>query len=330
MASITGDSSNIFINNGDLRLTGSSSSIHACEFKTVSSNIVISQTTEGMNKIAIGYNAGLEAGEDSIAIGRDTAFNDQGVSAISVGFQAGHDTQGDYSIALGSGAGADFQGISSIAIGRCAGENSQGSNCIAIGAYAGQTDQHSGTIVMNASGVPLDTKQSNSLYIDSIRNITNVPRNFLCYDSSNCEVYYTNTEWVDISNTIQLSNLTIGTGTIEASYMRYDQTMTGYMIITLGTGFTLGAHPSFYIPYPMTHPRQANSWTGGVYDASTGNEYVISGYGMSTTQIEFRHHQINTNDKNVSKIPITSSDPIEFAPGDIISIFGSYKVANGY
>lgn len=136
-------------------------------------------------------------------------------------------------------------------------------------------------------------------------------------------------KWIDISSQLQLNNLSYGAGTLEAKLTRNGQTVSGYMVITLGTGFTIGTTPSFTLPYPLSHARNANSWTGGIYDASTGDEYVISGYGISTTQIGFRHHERGAT-KNITKVSIGATDPIIFAVGDIISLAGTYKVADGF
>jgi hypothetical protein len=135
-------------------------------------------------------------------------------------------------------------------------------------------------------------------------------------------------KWIDIN--VQLNNLNVGTGgTIEAKLTRNGQTITGYLVITLGTGFTIGTTPSFTLPYPLAHTRIANSWTGGIYDASTTEEYVIGGYGISTTEIGFRHYERGAT-KNITKVSIGATDPIIFATGDIISLSGTYKVADGY
>lgn len=136
-------------------------------------------------------------------------------------------------------------------------------------------------------------------------------------------------KWDNISSLLQLNDLSVGAGTVEAQLTRTGQTVSGYMVLTLGAGFSIGTTPTFTLPYPMSHARNANSWTGGIYDTSTGNEYVISGYGVSTTEIEFRHHERGAT-KNISKVSIGATDPITFAVGDIISLSGTYKVADGY
>ena len=136
-------------------------------------------------------------------------------------------------------------------------------------------------------------------------------------------------KWSNISSVLQLNNLSVGAGTVEAQLTRAGQTVSGYMVLTLGAGFSVGTTPSFTVPYPLSNQREAIGWTGSVYDSSTGDEYVISGYGISTTEIGFRMHEKATT-KNILLVALTSTDPIVFASGDKISLVGTYKVADGY
>lgn len=136
-------------------------------------------------------------------------------------------------------------------------------------------------------------------------------------------------KWDNISSQLQLNNLSVGAGTVEAQITRTGQTVSGYMVLTLGTGFSIGTNPSFTLPYPLSNSREAIGWMGSVYDASTGDEYVVSGYGISTTEIGFRMHEKSVS-KNVLLVSLTSTDPIVFTSGDKISLTGTYKVADGY
>ena len=136
-------------------------------------------------------------------------------------------------------------------------------------------------------------------------------------------------KWDNISAQLQLNNLSVGAGTVEAQITRTGQTVTGYMVLTLGTGFSIGTNPSFILPYPLSNAREASGWTGGIFDQTTGDEYVISGYGISTTEIGFIVHEKATQ-KNIVLISISSTNPHVFIVGDKISLTGTYKVADGY
>ena len=161
MASITGDSSNIFINNGDLRLArgvyAASLTLTSEDPFSFGSNIIITQTG---TRIAIGGDAGVDnQGEDTVAIGGAAGYNSQSGGAVAIGNYAGKDHQGENSVAIGVSAGQTSQNSYAIAIGSGAGSENQGFQSIAIGRLAGNTDQHANTIVLNATGTALKTDQ---------------------------------------------------------------------------------------------------------------------------------------------------------------------------
>lgn len=86
------------------------------------------------------------------------------LTSVYIGKESGWN-QGQKSVAIGYSAARQEQGNSSVAIGDMAGMIKQGNNSIAIGKDAGSKNQHQNSIVLNASGNPLQTIQSHSLYI---------------------------------------------------------------------------------------------------------------------------------------------------------------------
>jgi hypothetical protein len=113
---------------------------------------------QGEESIAIGNNAGkINQGDATVALGPLAGYQNQSIRGISIGLYAGYGTQGDSAmalgssagninqganaIAIGSNAGAESQGIKSIAIGNNTASQNQGSNAIAIGEEAGHTSQ---------------------------------------------------------------------------------------------------------------------------------------------------------------------------------------------
>jgi hypothetical protein len=143
--------------------------------------------SQGFSAIAIGSNSGSDyQGFSAVAIGGLSGSNSQGFSAVAIGSQSGSDSQGFSAIAIGSNSGSDYQGSSAvaigsqsgnsfqgseaIAIGSQSGSDSQGDNAIAIGAYSGTINQNSNSIILNATGSPLESTVSNSLYIAPIRD----------------------------------------------------------------------------------------------------------------------------------------------------------------
>ena len=133
--------------------------------------------------------------------------------------------------------------------------------------------------------------------------------------------YYT-----DISNTLTFTDFDKGAGTINAHLTRSGKFVSGFMAITLGTGFTIGTTPSFNLPYPMDDTREASGWTGSIFDQSTGDIYIISAYGISQTQIGFRATKVKG--QTIEIVPITTTFPLTFASGDIITLNGNYKIAS--
>jgi hypothetical protein len=79
-----------------------------------------------------------KAGGDTVRIGCDSGFNNQGKKSVAIGNQAGQTLQGLSSVAIGNQAGATGQGNNSVAIGDSAGQISQGQEAVAIGNSAGQ------------------------------------------------------------------------------------------------------------------------------------------------------------------------------------------------
>jgi hypothetical protein len=84
------------------------------------------------------------------------------------------------------------QGINAVAIGSSAGQYNQGENAIAIGNSAGYQAQAARTIILNATGTALNgvANQTNSLYINPIRNSTTQVTNHLYYNTTTKEVTY--------------------------------------------------------------------------------------------------------------------------------------------
>ncbi len=201
MTSITGDSSGIFINNGDLRISQGNvyakSVVVSNDTLSFASNISIQQSGSA---IAIGNQAGNGTQQDgTVAIGAAAGYENQQENAIAIGFNAGDTSQGVNSVAIGVATGSISQGNYSVAIGSGAGYENQGQHCVAIGRGAGDTDQHPNTVVLNATGSALNTGTSNAFYVAPVRSSTASPVTFLGY-TSNHEVIQSPAITWDLSN----------------------------------------------------------------------------------------------------------------------------------
>lgn len=89
------------------------------------------------NFVAIGFEAGIEQGLGSIAIGNEAGKTNQGLGSVAVGSGSGTTTQGINSVAVGHDSGSITQGTESVAIGDSAGVNSLASGSVAVGYRAG-------------------------------------------------------------------------------------------------------------------------------------------------------------------------------------------------
>jgi hypothetical protein len=120
---------------------------------TVYGNIEATTLRTAETKIALGSNAGVNQGNQTVAIGESAGSVNQGNRTVSIGSQAGQYRQGTYSVAIGPSSGFFEQGNNAVAIGDNAGQSSQGNYAIAVGYYAGHNNQSANSIILNASGV---------------------------------------------------------------------------------------------------------------------------------------------------------------------------------
>jgi hypothetical protein len=198
MACITGDSSNIFINNGNLVMSQDvyANTIHLSQGVIATGNVTATRFFCDAPSIQITQvSPSLTENQVSIGIGSAPLTN-----------------QGSDAIAIGHGAGLNSQNACAIAIGMDAGQSGQGLSSIAIGAGAGASGQHPNTIILSArattgSTPALNSQQSDSFYVAPIRSSTSCQ--MLGYDSANCEVLQTSSVTVLNSN-VGVSNTSPG------------------------------------------------------------------------------------------------------------------------
>ena len=121
---------------------------------------------------------------DIIKIGNGAGTTSQGLNAIAVGHDAGQ-SQGINALAVGYLAGQSNQGDGSIAIGSQAARYNQGDGCIAMGYGAGQTNQHKRTMALNCSDNFLNTNGERRFFVKSIRSNSGS----LSWDGFSGEIY---------------------------------------------------------------------------------------------------------------------------------------------
>ena len=181
-------------------------------------------STQGTLAIAMGNYAGsLYQGSNAIAIGTFAGSNNQSTQAIAIGAYAGVSTQQVNAIAIGAYAGFSTQKVNAVAIGLNAGYTNQGSNAIAIGAYAGFNSQSSATIVLNATGVPLNTLYTSSLYAAPVRNDETLSTYVIHYNPTTKEISWNSQ-----------SSVPLGSNYGDYLYYNGNRWIVGYSTISLG------------------------------------------------------------------------------------------------
>jgi hypothetical protein len=177
---------------------------------TVYGNIEATTLRTAETKIALGSNAGLNQGNQTVAVGELAGSVDQGNRTVSIGSQAGQYRQSAYSVAIGPSSGFYEQGDSSVAIGDNAGQSSQGDYAIAVGYYAGHNNQSANSIILNASGAILNGAAA-GFFVNPIRSTTSSARPVV-YDTTTKELFYTSTlEFINSTiSTTDSSGLTVG------------------------------------------------------------------------------------------------------------------------
>ena len=200
---------------------------------TVYGNIEATTLRTSETKIALGSNAGLNQGNQTVAVGELAGSVDQGNRTVSIGSQAGQYRQSAYSVAIGPSSGFYEQGDSSVAIGDNAGQSSQGDYAIAVGYYAGHNNQSANSIILNASGAILNGAAA-GFFVNPIRSTTSSARPVV-YDTTTKELFYTSTlEFINSTiSTSDSSGLTVDVQTTFNTDVRIENDLTVLQSITL-------------------------------------------------------------------------------------------------
>lgn len=160
---------------------------------TLSLGSYAGNTNQSPVAVALGASAGEQSqGYGAVAVGGIAGYENQSAGAVSVGYAAGATNQGTNAVAMGLNAANTGQSVGAVALGYRAGQTSQGLYSIAVGSLAGVANQADRTIVLNATGTEFSgvANQTNSLYINPIRNSTASVTNYLYYNTTTKEVTY--------------------------------------------------------------------------------------------------------------------------------------------
>ena len=224
---------------------------------TVYGNIEATTLRTAETKIALGSNAGVNQGNQTVAIGESAGSVNQGNRTVSIGSQAGQYRQGTYSVAIGPSSGFFEQGNNAVAIGDNAGQSSQGNYAIAVGYYAGHNNQSANSIILNASSSILNGAAA-GFYVNPVRNQTGA-NGVVQYDAATKEVSYssalgtvsgtlsgtfTGNIFTNLIDSADSSAITVTPATIFSS----DVTVENDLIVANGITFSDGSVLKSYRP----------------------------------------------------------------------------------
>ena len=161
------------------RLDTTDTSVNDITTSLTSANVKIGEDAGDVNfgsrSIAVGLRAlkyGVQNQNDIIALGTYSAQSGAKYGVISIGAYSSFNASEAYSISIGVSANGQSSGA--------------GQNSIAIGNQAKTPNQNS--ILLNATGNPLSTSNSNAFYVKPIRS--NSTSNSLFYNSTTGEITY--------------------------------------------------------------------------------------------------------------------------------------------
>jgi hypothetical protein len=133
----------------------------------------------------------------------------------------------------------------------------------------------------------------------------------------------------DNSYTPTLANITLGTGgTAVGKYTKIGKQVNFEIIITLGTGGSFSANPTFTLPVTAASGYDFNNSMIGVAssrDASSAELFAQYTRILSTTTASVASFNVSTSPGKLAGI--TGSSPMGWAVGDILCAQGSYRAA---
>jgi hypothetical protein len=123
-----------------------------------------------------------------------------------------------------------------------------------------------------------------------------------------------------------LTNMTLGNGSVVATYKQIGKTVFVKFIFTLGTTSAMGTNPSFSLPATassgLTQFAQSVG-TSNCWDTSASVNYVGTLVYIDTSTV--RCYAVSGT--NTPLVGISSTLPMTWATGDILSAQGFYEIA---
>jgi len=139
-------------------------------------------------------------------------------------------------------------------------------------------------------------------------------------------------EYVSYAGSLGLTNITLGSGsTTVARYKRLNnRTIHFYVILTLGTGFSITAGVVLNFPVEQFTFAACAPIAAGVIDVSAANHLpCVVDQSFSTTQLQIYSERSDLADATFRAFSSAGNAPIAWAAGDQIWVGGIYECVGG-
>lgn len=122
-----------------------------------------------------------------------------------------------------------------------------------------------------------------------------------------------------------LANLTLGNGTVAATYVQIGKTVHFKWKFTLGTTSAVGTSPTFTLPVTALAAENERGQFLATYQ-DTGLS-ITYGYGFIATTTTCGMYCWNASGTYVAAAGVTATVPVTFGSTDVIMVFGTYEAA---
>lgn len=144
---------------------------------------------------------------------------------------------------------------------------------------------------------------------------------------------YDGTGWIimaepTVSYTPTLTNITLGTGTVSASYHRSDGWCDYSLRLTFGSSTSIAGGCTISLPVAYSTGDEWHTTQVLFYDSNVAQRYYGMTYANSTTTVGLV--AINAGATYALGASVTNTVPFTWATGDLIVFTGRYRMATRY
>lgn len=121
------------------------------------------------------------------------------------------------------------------------------------------------------------------------------------------------------------SNLTVGSGTVVARYMRVGRMITYKFQFTYGSGSSVGTNPTFAVPVTAAAQGELDMNVCRLTDSSPFTRYIGWAVGATTSTVQIG--QLENVVSTLAYVSVTATSPFTWATGDTIFVSGTYEAS---